>query len=298
VTTPVIVRPAELRRRGVTDKEARRLCRALQRLTYESYADLGGLSPEEVHLVRARAIVQRRPTAVASHVTAAVALGLPVPRSALDRIHLNPADGVRGNVRSRADFWMHPRVVPADEVYRVNGLAVTSPLRTVLECPRVTSLDWSVATADAALHQGLITPEQLQVAGAAVRGVRGAQRSRQAAVLASPLAESPGESLARMRMLRLGWAPAEQVVLAGVGGRPRVDFVVEDCLVVEFDGAGKYELNGDPARAHFAEKERNDRITEAGYEIIHIIWDQLWDEAELGRRLRAALGRARARRLP
>ena len=296
VMARTIVRPADLRRGGITDKEARRVCRGLERLTYESYADLSDLTPEEAHLVRARAVVQRRPNVIASHVTAAVAWGLPVPRSALDRVHRNPVVGVRGNVRSGGIWRMHPRPVPPEEVQVVDGLAVTVPLRTVLECPRVLDLDWSVATADAALFRRLITPDALRFAAAAVRRVRGAQRIRETADLASHLAESPGESLARLRMRRLGWEPEEQVVLADVAGRPRVDFLVDGCLVVEFDGAGKYKLDGDPARAHFAEKERNDRITEAGFEIIHITWRELWDEVALARRLGAALERARARR--
>ena len=52
------------------------------------------------------------------------------------------------------------------------------------------------------------------------------------------LAESPGESLLRLRLLRMGLDLIEQHSMPWVEGNPRVDFLVEGCLVVEFDGRG------------------------------------------------------------
>lgn len=50
----------------------------------------------------------------------------------------------------------------------------------------------------------------------------------------------------------MGLQPGEQVPIGGY----RVDFHVDGCLVVEFDGQGKYRLTADPAVAHWAEKCR------------------------------------------
>jgi very-short-patch-repair endonuclease len=96
----------------------------------------------------------------------------------------------------------------------------------------------------------------------------------------------------------MGLHPDEQVELSGIAGVPRVDFLVEECLVIEFDGEGKYHLDGDPARALWQEKLRQDRITEAGYEVLRITWADLWDQGILERRVRRALARARMRRQP
>ena len=51
--------------------------------------------------------------------------------------------------------------------------------------------------------------------------------------------------------------------------------------MIEFDGESKYEIGGDPARAHWLDKQRHDRIVEAGYVVIHVTWAQLWDEPSL-----------------
>ena len=76
-----------------------------------------------------------------------------------------------------------------------------------------------------------------------------------------------------------------------VEGHPRVDFLIDEWLVIEFDGRAKYSLDGDPERAHWEEKRRHDRLVEAGYEVIHVVWAELWDELALRRRINRALGR-------
>jgi very-short-patch-repair endonuclease len=113
--------------------------------------------------------------------------------------------------------------------------------------------------------------------------------------MVSALAESPGESLLRLRLRRMGLDPAEQVILTDVAGRPRVDFLLDGCLVVEFDGRAKYAMAGDVERAHWEEKRRQDAIVEGGYEVIRITWDELWNEPHLTQRILRALARARRR---
>ena len=68
--------------------------------------------------------------------------------------------------------------------------------------------------------------------------LRGAARARALPSLCSGLAESPGESLLRLRLQRMGLEPVEQYTMPWVEGNPRVDFLVEGRLVVEFDGQG------------------------------------------------------------
>jgi very-short-patch-repair endonuclease len=87
----------------------------------------------------------------------------------------------------------------------------------------------------------------------------------------------------------------EQVSMPGVPGRPRVDFVVEGRLLVEFDGRAKYDLDGDPERAHWEEKVRHDHLVEAGNVILRVVWGDLWDEPALGARVHRALRRAPAK---
>jgi very-short-patch-repair endonuclease len=84
-------------------------------------------------------------------------------------------------------------------------------------------------------------------------------RCRAIAAAARPGSESGVESIVRQRLERLGVALRQQVVIEGVG---RVDFVLDDWLVVEIDG---FEYHSDPAaferdRARMAALVRLDRL--------------------------------------
>jgi hypothetical protein len=292
---PKIVRLSDLCARGSTYREARRSVEGLSLLSRGYYADTTDLSAEQEHIVRARALLGRVIDVAASHTTAAVAWGLPVRRSELVQVHLSPRAGRLGGPKSGPGFHLHCRPVEETEALYASDLMVTSPLRTVLDCASVTGLDWAVAIGDAALRRGLIESPDLEVAAAGVRRLKGAARMRALPFLCSGLAESPGESLLRMRLIRMGLEPVEQYSMPWVEGSPRVDFLIGDNLVVEFDGEVKYSLNGDPARAHWEEKRRHDNLVEAGNEVIHVVWAQLWDEAALRRRVNRAHERSTQR---
>ena len=186
---------------------------------------------------------------------------------------------------------MHSRPVPDERRRTVRGLPATDPVRTVLDCARLLDRDWGVAVADAALHLELCTLADLAEATRELPRQPGVARARSLPVQVSLLSESPGESLLRMRLGRMGLSPAEQVII----GSARVDFLIDDALVIEFDGRAKYERDGTPAEAHWAEKRRNDMLVERGYEVIHVTWDELWDERALELRIRAALDRTHRR---
>jgi len=75
-------------------------------------------------------------------------------------------------------------------------------------------------------------------------------------------------------------------------------------VVVEFDGMVKYGRKRDavdrwgnqltPQQVLVAEKRREDRIRELGYQVVRVVWSELDDPAGLARRIRAAINRARA----
>jgi very-short-patch-repair endonuclease len=62
-------------------------------------------------------------------------------------------------------------------------------------------------------------------------------------------------------------------------------------VVLEFDGAGKYLDHADL----LAEKDREDRIREMGYEVVRIRWSDLARPGLLRRRILAAIARAEER---
>jgi very-short-patch-repair endonuclease len=264
----------------------------MTRIGQGAYADLTGLDGDAEHLVRARSLLDRVGQVVVSHQSAALAWGLPTPSGPLGQVQLSPLVGRQGNPKSGPGYRLHSARVPPESTSLASGLLVPDPGLTVLQCARTLPLDWCVAIADAALHRGMVEAESVAAAAARTRGVPGAARVRALPTHMSALAESPGESLLRLRLKRMRLDVAEQVVLSDVPGSPRVDFIVEGVLVVEFDGRSKYGMAGDPASAHWAEKVRHDWIVERGHPVLRVIWRDLWDERALSHRVHRTLRRS------
>ena len=285
VELPAIVTRRDLELRGLPPRAIRDVLGGLTRIAPGSYAETHGLTAEQVHQLRTEAVLGRVTRVVASHVSAATIWALPLLDVHLNTVHVSPSSQRVGRPKSGTGYRMHSLPVPADRIRDVRGVDVTEPLLTVLDCARLLDPDWGVAIADAALRADLITAADLRMAASQMPRQPGVGRARNLHLQASRLAESPGESLLRLRLARMGLDVREQVWI----GRARVDFLVGDRIVVEFDGRTKYTLHGDPASAHWEEKRRHDALVESGYLVIHVAWADLWDERALSRRIQAAL---------
>ena len=77
----------------------------------------------------------------------------------------------------------------------------------------------------------------------------------------------------------------------------RVDLLVGEGIVVEFDGAVKY-AGGASGRALSEEKRREDPLRELGFEVVRVTWADLDHPDWVLARVRAALARADRRRSP
>lgn len=74
-----------------------------------------------------------------------------------------------------------------------------------------------------------------------------------------------------------------------------VDFLFADArTIVEFDGALKYGSREDL----LAEKRREDRLRQLGYEVVRVTWADLAYPDRIAARVAAAFARAAARRRP
>lgn len=152
-----------------------------------------------------------------------------------------------------------------------------------------------VCAMDSAIFRERSTQKSLADAIAALptRAKSTAQRALDAV---DPLAESVGETRTRIILLDAGFSVRSQVKIAEAGALiGRVDFLVDGCVVVEFDGLLKY--GGDRGQsALVAEKAREERLTRIGYEVVRIVWAELDDPADIVRRVRRARALARERR--
>ena len=143
------------------------------------------------------------------------------------------------------------------DVVEVEGLRVTSPLRTACDLGRVRWPDSAIAALDAMLRLGVFTKEELLAEVKRFRGMRWVTTLRAIAPLADGRAESPGESVLRLRCIECGLKVEPQVEV-WVGGLlvARLDLAsVELLLAVEYDGA---EWHTSPEQQAHDEERRTD----------------------------------------
>ena len=221
--------------------------------------------------------------------TAAVLHGIPLLGPAPVRVHLAERK------QDRPSHHGSSTTLLADEVVTVSGMPVTSLARTAVDLARARGTAAGVVAADAVLARGV---DRAALEAVLVGMVRwsGVQSAREAVAFADARSESPLESLGRWRFAEQGLPAPDLQVWLGDGFRAfaRVDHHWKaHCTVAEADGALKY---GSPADL-FEEKRREDRLRDAGFEVVRYTWDDALLRPEaLAARVRRAFERADRRR--
>lgn len=142
------------------------------------------------------------------------------------------------------------RTLLREDLTEFGGLSVTTPLRTALDVGRLAYRDHAIGALDALLRTGSFTQPQLVDGVRRFRGMRGVIQLRQLAPLVDPRAESPGESLLRLRWLDVPGLPppVPQVPVEDDHGRVvfRLDLgCPETRYAAEYDGAEFHTLEED-----------------------------------------------------
>lgn len=285
---------------GSTDDDLRGLVRTGRhlRLAKGVYVDASEAEGWDEHryMLRVRAAALRSGF-VMTHVSAAVLHGLPLVRADLTEVHMTQ---VRyGGNRHRASRHVHSGFVSPEWLTTVDGIPVTCVARTLADVAKTQSRLTAVSAADAALHLGLCTYEDIAAALAGIKRHRGAPRARQALALADARAESPGESWTRLALTHAELPATElqidvydergRFIGTADGGYP------EHGVLWEYDGVAKYERLLRPGQSTvdtvLAEKNRENGFIELGWSVVRII------NTDLGqpRGLRDRMGRAAAR---
>ncbi|MBO9520374.1 MAG: hypothetical protein J7518_02455 [Nocardioidaceae bacterium] len=135
------------------------------------------------------------------------------------------------------------RMMPDEHVMEIGGIRVTTPLRTACDLGRLLRRDSAFAALDAMLRLGAFDQEELLEAIACFKGYRGVRQLRWMAPLSDPRAESPPESILRLRWLdcvRLPRPLPQRPVRAPhwvPGGTYWIDLGVDELRFgVEYDG--------------------------------------------------------------
>ena len=279
-----VVSAAQLRTLGIHDHDTRRELRRGQwsKPLYGVVAPLD-LSAENEHVARRRTHAVKatgsallRSGCVISGRSSAILRGLPtlVVPGAPELTEL----AARTLGRRSAAHLYGATLQPVD-VTDWFGAPVTGVARTVVDLARRDRRD-GLMSADAALREGLIGDAELRRVLETAAGWPGVRQAREVVALASPLAESPLESLTRLAMRDSGFpTPELQVVIndPARGRHYRVDMLFREArLIVEIDGLEKYD------RAEVRrEKLRETRLRALGYRVERVLWDDVvrhWPE--------------------
>jgi len=251
---------------------------AVRRSVYAVTADVPPDGPLRVALHVAAARLASQHDLVGSHETAALVHGLPLFRPYHGPVLLSRAREPRQARPGLTSPSALVSYVPAHHRQSVHGAIVTTPARTAIDLARKGPALSAVVVVDGALRLGVPKAELAEVLTAA-RGWPGAQRVAAWVAFGDGRAESALESVGRWRIHQLELPPPDlQLVVRDPDGLiGRVDFGWEQLRTIgEADGFGKYR--GSDGTADFAalraEKLREDRLREAGFEVFRFTWDE------------------------
>lgn len=211
-----------------------------------------------------------------------------------DRVHLVRTDGHRG--RSGDVVHVHPPVLPS-WVGEADGMPAVVPELACLQVAAAFGVVAGLVSTDAALRSGSFDRARLEAARPSVVGPR-SPRTDLVLEHATDQSDSGGETRCRWVMHCVGLpSPALQVPVHDAVGDlvGVVDFLFrQHWTIVEFDGALKYDGRDDVV----AEKRREDRLRELGFEVVRITWADLAHPERVLAKIRAAFARAVARHRP
>ncbi|WP_309068215.1 hypothetical protein [Microbacterium sp.] len=226
------------------------------------------LSPEQRHLLEvvAAELDKQDGDLVASHASSAVLWGLPLYRHAPTRVH--GIARIDHRASSTATVLRHTDELPDEDITVRDGIRCTTLSRTAFDLARTLPIEAAVAAVDAAMRIAAVRGQTLDPLRAerwraelgarvvAAKGTRGLRQAKDVIAFMDGRAQLPGESVSRLHLRRLGFAPPRlQVPMIGPDGTTVwIDFGLDDIPAWgEFDGTSKYL---DPAlrRGHTVEE--------------------------------------------
>jgi hypothetical protein len=302
----VVILRRELIADGLNDRQIAAKLRdgELHRVRHGSYVSgplWSGLSTVDRHRVTVRAVLRRAaPSAVVSHVSAAVELGAPVWGIPLDDVHLTRLDGVSG--RREAGVAHHAGELDERDVRVVNGVTVTSPARCAVEVTTMTTVEPALVTVNGLLNSGLVSAADLD---AEIDRLKHWPDSL-ATTIVQRLCDPRVQSVAESRTLFLCWdqhlpKPEPQVPILDESGHAfaYADFAWREAGVfLEFDGRIKYVQHRRPNESLeeflMREKRREELICQlTGWVCIRITWADLANPVRTAQRIRRILASRR-----
>src|SRR3954454_7303063 len=151
----------------------------------------------ELRLQAARLVVPER--GVLCGLTAATTFGVDVRRLDDFDVHVGFAKGQR--IRKRPGLAVCQETLDPTDIIRVDGVQVTTPLRTAFDCLRLLRGAERLVVADALTHLELVDLDELRRDFASKRRLRNLRIGEGLLALVEPLTESPMETRLRVVLL-------------------------------------------------------------------------------------------------
>jgi hypothetical protein len=242
----------------------------------------------ELRLAAARLVIPEY--GVLCGLTAAWVLGVDVRREADLDVHVGFAEGRR--IRKRPGLEVCQETLDESDWCVIDGVRVTTPLRTAFDCLRWLRGAERVVVADALTHAELVSLEELRAYFASKRRLRNLRIGGALLDSVEPKSESPMETRTRVILLASGLPrPEAQWEIRTPSG----DFVAradlaypEYKVVVEYDGAWHWKQRR-------ADDRRRAAMRALGWDVLVYDADDIYgDPDRVVREVAAAL---RSRRL-
>ena len=222
---------------------------------------------------------------VASHQDAALLLGIELVEPSPLR-HVTVAR--RRTRLARTGTKVHRSDV--DRTLLVDGIPVTTGVRTVLDLCRSLPLREAVVAGDSALRKRRVTLPELVDAAAQLPPALGRPQVRAVVTRLDPLSGSVLESLCRLVLEDAGLRPFETQHVVRVGRRRigRFDFAWPSArLVVEVDG---FAFHADRA-SYRNDRRRTNELVLAGWRVLRFSWEDVLHHPDVVvEQVRRALG--------
>jgi hypothetical protein len=277
----------QARAAGLTPKEIARRLRLgrWRRLEIGLYEDVG--RPEQTGDRVLKAVLRAGPQAVASHLTAAQALGWGLLKTSVPLQVTVPR--TNGEARSKGVALFRRKLTKA-EIAAVGVLPVTSPVRTAIDLAADADVMEAVVAVDSALRLKQVTLAQLRDAAQQRRSMPQSRQVQRVLTLVDPLSGSVPESVARVlfRGSGLPLPETQYEVRSDVGAFiGRVDFAWPDVrLVVEIDGFAWHSSE----EAFKSDRDRQNELELAGWMVLRFTAkDVLNQPLKVSATVRAAL---------
>lgn len=237
------------------------------------------LQPWDQQAIRAFAVGLGSRTAVLVGKSAARLHGIPVLGNEEPTTVVLPGGG-RPPVKQWPEGVRYRRAnLPQEQVTEVHGVRVTRIIRTVVDICRYHGLVDGIVAFDHVLTLKNMTRQRAAALLDDLGRIRGLSVARRALELADARAESPLESWARAQILvaDLPEVTSVEPQVPVLGGRHRVDLMINGFQVVETDGDLKYDGSTGvaPAEQMRKDRERDRALTNAGIPRLHVTYADL-----------------------